>query len=251
MSELIQFGYDFEKYNHIDPPTRQNMELWDKTKPGGRLWQLLKPVVTFDPTIWKNPAVALLAQYNFPFEYSRKIDGTNVRVHWDGERLTYAGKNDKNPEESGFKGIEDYMRANFLEEAFEEKFGREISVSLYGEFMGPKVQLNELKLDEMELVLFDVKINRTWLLTKDMAEIASYFKLRTAFDFMGEDKSTEKVATEGNPNVGNLNTLIQSCSAGDFRDWEGIVAKPVGGFLDRIGRRIIIKIKNHDYFESA
>ena len=39
------------------------------------------------------PEIEMLA--NLPWEWTEKIDGTNIRIGWDGEDVAYGGRTDK------------------------------------------------------------------------------------------------------------------------------------------------------------
>lgn len=171
--------------------------------------------------------------------YKRKLDGENQRVMWNGEQAVWNGKSDKYvcPAE-----WEDYMNETFIEEIFEEKFGRERTVYLFGERMGKKVQTNELNLDHTEFILFDVVVNGIFLGQDAINEIAHAFGIHSCFDFMqGSDMMY----------ADTLERLIERCADGEFKDWEGIVATPQVELCDSRGSRIVTKIKTCDYYVEA
>jgi RNA ligase. len=91
---------------------------------------------------------------------TEKIDGTNVRIYWDGHSITVAGRTDK----SQFnKGLKTYLDTLFLstemEYVFEQMFGNK-EVYLFGEGYGAKIQADgELYSPTPKLIIFDIKID--------------------------------------------------------------------------------------------
>lgn len=229
MGQTKQGAFDMT-YHHIDAPTKQDEEYGKATKK----WRLLLPNDGGDE-IYRSPLVGYLS--TSLWSYSRKVDGENIRVQWDGEQALWNGKSNAFQCSANFT---EYMNSTFLEEIFEEKFGREKVVTIFGEKMGPKTQGNELGLEKDELVIFDVNINGTWLCSYDVKEIAKYFNARTVYDFM--DGPATYTAT--------LIDLIEMCADGKFEGWEGIVAHPLVEMRDQAGHRVIVKIKNRDYLRN-
>lgn len=228
MSKTKQGAFE-TTYHHIDAPTVQDDE-WGKEH---KQRKLVVPKEGQDEA-YRSPLLAYLA--NVDWVYSRKIDGANLRVQWDGEEALWNGKSDK-----FVCGAEltEYMNNTFLEEIFEEKFGRDRRVLLFGEHMGPKVQGNELVLKKDEFILYDVNIDGTWLSSFDVIEVARYFNVRNIFSFMPHGMLAD-----------TLNNLIKRVADGEFKDWEGIVARPAVEMRDQKGQRVIVKIKNKDYLRS-
>lgn len=228
MSKTMQGAFDMT-YHHIDAPTVQDDEYGKEFKKR----KLAIPAIGEDEA-YRSSLLAYLAES--PWTYTRKVDGANLRVQWNGEQALWNGKSDK------FQcgaDLTDYMNNTFLEEIFEEKFGRDKAVTLFGEHMGPKVQGNELGLEKDEFVLYDVNINGTWLSKEDVVNIAEYFGIRTVYNFMPNSVDTVRPRP--------LRELIVDCAGGAFSDWEGIIATPLVEMRDQAGRRVIVKIKNRDY----
>lgn len=230
MGQTKQGAFDMT-YHHIDAPTVQDDEY-------GRQFHKRKLMIPDKTTqSWASYRSTLLAYLsNAAWTYTRKIDGENIRIQWDGEQALWNGKSNAFQCSAEFT---DYMNRTFLEEIFEEKFGRDKVVTIFGEKMGPKTQGNELGLEKDELVLYDVNINGTWLSKDDVQSVANYFGVRTVLDFMPQ------VLTGC-----TLQELIKLCSEGQFQDWEGIVATPAVECRDQGGHRVIVKIKNRDYLRD-
>ena len=140
--------------------------------------------------------------------------------------------------------VADILQKNHIEVAFialHGSPGEDGTIVLYGEGTGYKIQKGckyfggEKK---VEFILFDIKIGRWWLRSKDVREIGNKLSLFSAPYVM----------------TGDLDTLIQVVSKGlksKFGDFyaEGLVAIPYLELFDRAGRRIITKIKHKDFFK--
>lgn len=218
-------------YHHIEAPTVQDEEY-------GRQFKKRRLIVPekHQYEAYRSPLLAYLAES--PWAYSRKVDGENIRIQWDGEQALWNGKSNAFQCSAEFT---EYMNNTFLEEIFEEKFGRDKVVTLFGEKMGPKTQGNELGLEKDKVILYDVNINGTWLSGEDVVEIARYFNTDTVFDYMERHSFGPEL---------NLREMITACANGEFKDWEGIVATPLIEMQDKAGHRVIVKIKNKDYLRD-
>ena len=73
------------------------------------------------------------------WQWTEKIDGTNIRVHWDGHKVEFAGRTDKAQIPAHLlTRLEELFGGNENEERFEQMFvARE--VFLFGEGYGPKI----------------------------------------------------------------------------------------------------------------
>ena len=229
----------FEKtYHHIDAPTYQDDEYGREHK--RRI--LINPPRKFGTglaleEIYRTQELAYIR--NSTWSIKRKLDGENIRIYWDGEQALWNGKSNKFQCSAEFQ---DYMNSTFIEEIFEEKFGREKEVYIYGEKMGPKTQGNELGLDKDEVIIFDVEINGTFLGEEGIRDVAGYFGTRSVYDFMDLGPSTDI-----NLMSTSLEAIIDDVATNEFGDWEGVVCSPTVNIKDHNGKRIIVKIKNKDY----
>lgn len=224
-------------YHHIDAPTHQDDE-WGREHKQRRLIipTTLPEDCEYTEQVWREPIVGYLS--NNLWHYKRKLDGENMRVQWDGEQALWNGKSDKFV--CGAQ-LTEYMNVTFLEEIFEERFGRDKKVILFGEHMGEGVQGNELGLKGHHFVLYDVNINSIWLKPKDIVEVAVYFGIKTCYDYGHSPEMSEM----------NLCAIIKQVADGVFSGWEGVVATPVVECRGQKGERVICKIKNRDYYRES
>ena len=183
---------------------------------------------------FRNEAVEFLA--NNAWVFTEKIDGTNIRIHWDGHKVEFAGRTDRaqipNP-------LMDYLNNTFgsieVEELFEQKFG-ESDVILFGEGYGPKIQNGGAYRDDVSFILFDVQIGDTWLKRESVEDIAKAFGIDVVpIIFIGNlQQAVDYVKTKPKSTIGTANM-------------EGLVGRPVVEMRDRMGKRVIVKIKVCDF----
>lgn len=188
---------------------------------------------------WTSPE--LEATMNVPWEFTEKVDGTNVRVIWDGHNVTFAGRTDN---AQFHPDLYEYLTEHFggedRETLFEQKFG-ETPVVIYGEGFGPKIQSGGKYSDSIKLAVFDVVIGGMYLLRENVEDIAAYFGVPTA-PLISIHPGLSDRLMDG---ISLIKDGFYS-SYGEFPA-EGIVGKTKAGLLDRRGNRIIVKIKHRDF----
>lgn len=169
---------------------------------------------------------------------TEKIDGTNIRIMWDGENVTFGGKTDR---AELHKDLVARLEKLFLpkKNLFAEKFG-EKQVCFYGEGYGAGIQKGGKYKEQKDFIMFDVKIENVWLNRGDVVGIAHLFEV----DFVPE------------VHTGTLAEMIAIVEEGlksTFGDFiaEGIICKPVVEMQTRFGERIITKIKDRDFRNEA
>lgn len=183
---------------------------------------------------FRNDAVKYLA--NNDWYFTEKIDGTNIRIHWDGHKVEFAGRTDRaqipNPLMEHLTNIFGSLEA---EEMFEQKFG-ETDVILFGEGYGPGIQNGGAYRDNVSFILFDVLIGDTWLRRNSVEDIAIAFGIDIVpIIFVGDiKKAVDFVKTKPKSTIGTANM-------------EGVVGRPVVEMKDRMGKRVIVKIKVCDF----
>lgn len=202
-----------------------------------------------------NNKTLLEGQFSRPeFEYladmkwvwTEKVDGTNVRVLWDGEKIQFKGRTEN---AQIFTGLYDALNVLFNVDKMLKLFGGKeqdltastlggaTNVCLYGEGYGAKIQKGGGNYREDQgFALFDIRIGDWWLQRKDVEDIATKLGLE-AVPIIGK---------------GNLRSMVEAARAGFASKWgsfdaEGIVARPSVELLDRGGHRIITKIKYKDF----
>ena len=183
---------------------------------------------------YRNETVKFLK--DMTWQFTEKIDGTNIRIMWDGHRVTYGGHNERSsiPAHLMNKLIEMFGNEE-TEQLFEQIFG-EKEVILFGEGYGIKIQKGGLYRSDVSFILFDVMINGNYQ-SREMVECAAkQFNLEIVpIIFEGTlDEGVAYVKTKPMSTIGNA-------------PMEGLVARPKVELNDRCGNRVIVKIKVRDF----
>ena len=124
---------------------------------------------------------------------------------------------------------------NVNEEMFEQKFG-DMEVLLIGEGYGAKIQNGGAYREDNDFILFDVCINGNYQDRESVKDIANYFGIDVVPTIMtGKlQEGIDYAKTKPKSKIGNA-------------DSEGLVARPIHELKDRVGNRIIVKIKVRDF----
>ncbi len=186
-----------------------------------------------------------VGEYRLPeFEYlkdniwifTEKIDGTNIRVMYQGGNiLKFGGRTD------------DAQMPVFLLRKLEELFTLEKmqlvfpdvdEVCLYGEGFGAKIQKGggNYNPNGVDFILFDIKIGEWWLRRADVEDIAQTLGIKVV-----------PIITEGT--IAIATDMARSGYLSTFGNFlaEGIVLRPKVDLVARNGQRIIAKIKHKDF----
>ena len=167
---------------------------------------------------------------------TEKIDGTNIRVIWDGQHVTFRGRTDRAILNDRILKM---LQEKFDDDNLKETFG-ETPVILFGEAYGERIQKGHNYIPNgVDFILFDIKIGHWWL------------------DDDGINENADKLGIDVVPIIaaGTIYDLIDIVKHGfkstiahnhDY-DAEGLVCKPDIPLFDRAGRRIITKIKTRDF----
>lgn len=176
------------------------------------------------------------------WQFTEKVDGTNIRVHWDGYRVSFAGRTDKSQiPKHLLERLEELFGGEVNEEMFEQTFG-EKEVTLYGEGYGQKIQTNGY-IDGVDFILFDVFVGDLPLARENVESVAEALGIAVI-----------PIIFEGNLQDGidyvkqHNKTRISGGFYGAYM--EGLVARPKVEVRDCLGNRVIVKIKYNDFKES-
>jgi len=183
---------------------------------------------------YRNEAVEFLA--NNKWAFTEKIDGTNIRIYWDGHKITFGGRTERAQIPSHLVNkLSDMFLNNETEELFEQKFG-EREVILFGEGYGIKIQNGGAYRSDVGFILFDVMIGDNYQSRESVEDIAKCFNLEIAPIIMYGtiQEAVDFVKTKPNSTIGTAKM-------------EGLVGRPVVEMRDRCGNRLIVKIKVCDF----
>lgn len=186
----------------------------------------------------------LMGQWTMPeFEYLRnlewifeeKVDGTNIRIGYDGEKVEIGGRT-KDAQTPTF--LTNKLHEMFPVSKFKKAFPDCNNVLLFGEGYGAKIQKGggDYIRDGVSFILFDVKIGDWWLKLEDKRDVATKLGI-------------EVVPVVG---TGSLHKAIQMCEEGfpsvlRLSPPEGLILRPQVDLWNRKGERIISKLKLKDF----
>jgi hypothetical protein len=169
-----------------------------------------------------------------PWDFTEKVDGTNIRVIVEGGDIRFGGKTDNAQLPAK---LVSRLQERFLvnKERVLEQFPD--GAVLYGEGYGAGIQKGGgLYRQDQDFVLFDVRIGRWWLNRGAVRDVAGGLDVLVA-------------PALGSGTLSALHKLV-GCGVkswwGDF-DAEGIVARPQVELFTRAGHRIITKLKCKDF----
>ena len=170
------------------------------------------------------------------WDFTEKIDGTNIRVVWDGHTVSFYGRTDNAQIPNHLlERLNNLFTTNEAEEIFEQKFGENF-VMLFGEGYGAKIQNGGSYRSDVDFILFDVMVGDIYLERQNVEDIAKAFGLDVVpIIFSGKlSEAVAYVKSKPNSTIGNAKM-------------EGIVGRPRIELKDRLGNRIIVKIKVCDF----
>lgn len=189
---------------------------------------------------YRNPTVEFLK--DAVWQFTEKVDGTNIRVHWDGHKVSFGGRTDKAQiPKHLLTRLEELFGGEVNEEIFEQVFG-EKEVTLYGEGYGHKIQTNGY-IEGVDFILFDVSVGYIPLTREAVEGIAETFNVGVVpIIFEGTLQDGIDYVKQHNK------TRISGGFFGAYM--EGLVARPKVEVRDRLGNRVIVKIKYNDFKED-
>ena len=170
------------------------------------------------------------------WRWTEKVDGTNIRVIWDGYRVSFKGRTDKAEiPKHLLERLQTLFGGTANEEIFEQAFGKK-EVILYGEGYGEKIQKHGNLYGEVDFILFDIKVDGLWLYFSSVEDIAKMLGLKSV-PCVGVGTLEEAVK------------YISSHPASRLRNYEmeGIVCRPIVPMYTRYGEPIRVKVKCCDF----
>ena len=166
------------------------------------------------------------------------VHNCNISIVWDGHKVTFNGRTERASIPAHLMNrLIEMFGGDTNEEMFEQKFG-EMPVILYGEGYGAKIQNGGAYRPDVSFILFDVYLpsQEIWLTRDSVEDIAKAFgidvvpiiltgTLQEAIDYV----KTKPVSTIGTAPM------------------EGLVCRPAVELCDRMGKRVIVKVKVKDF----
>lgn len=187
---------------------------------------------------FRNPTIAYLK--NNMWAFTEKIDGTNIRIHWDGHNVEFGGRTDRTqiPGHLLSKLNEMFMTTE-AEELFEQTWGDK-DVILFGEGYGPKIQNGGEYRSDVSFILFDVLVGDNYQEREWVEKTAQMFNIDVV-----------PIVLTGTIQDGIDYVMKHPRSTMGTAMMEGVVGRPMIELRDRRGGRVIVKIKWEDFKHFA
>jgi hypothetical protein len=183
---------------------------------------------------WAIPELEYLKDNDWVF--TEKVDGTNIRIYWDGKEVTFGGRTDNAQIPNGIiNRLNDLFYSTPAKVRLRDVFP-DGGVVLFGEGYGAKIQSGGKYKDFQDFVLFDVLVSDMWLERHNVEDVATKLAL-------------DVVPVVGHGTLGQAIQLVQDGLKSEWGDFEaeGIVARPTVELRSRRGDRIVTKIKAVDF----
>ena len=185
---------------------------------------------------YRNETVQYLK--NAIWEFTEKIDGTNISIVWDGHKIEFHGRTERAQIPAHLVNkLNELFGGEANEEMFEQLFG-DTPMILYGEGYGYKIQNGGAYRDDVSFILFDVyqPTKDIWLKREAVESIAKQLDIEVVpMIIRGTiDDAVRLVKTKPMSTIGTA-------------PMEGVVGRPIIELKDRLGKRVIVKVKVRDF----
>ena len=188
--------------------------------------------------VFRDETVSFLA--DCVWEWTEKIDGTNIRVLWDGHKVDFGGRTDKAQIPASLVNkLNEYFGGETNAQIFEQLFG-EKEVLLFGEGYGAKIQSGGDYTDgiSVDFIMFDLQIGANYQPRESIESCAQTFGVKVV-PIVGQGNLAQAVEY--------VKSHPKSMLGQKTHDMEGIVCRPIVELNDRAHNRIIVKIKYNDF----
>lgn len=189
--------------------------------------------------VYRNETVKYLAN-NF-WEWTEKVDGTNIRVHWDGHKVEFGGRTDKAQIPAQLiNKLNEYFGGETNAQIFEQKFG-DRDVIIFGEGYGAKINGGGTYIEDgksVDFIMFDLKIGNNYQPRESVEECATTFGIKTVPIVGRGDLDAAVKFIKEHP---------MSMLGPRTHEMEGIVCRPMIELNDRSHNRVVVKIKWEDF----
>lgn len=179
---------------------------------------------------WARPEFDYLQ--NNLWEWTEKVDGTNIRLEWDGTTIQIGGRteNAQLPAPLVARIQERFPTPEIFATVFDGP------ATIFCEGYGPKIQSGECYRSDQDIIVFDVRVGKWWLNRSGVTDVA-------------EKLGLDVVPVVGYGTLQEMIMRVRDGLASIFGNFfaEGIVARTSEGLLTRSGERIMAKIKRRDF----
>jgi len=172
------------------------------------------------------------------WDWTEKIDGTNIRVEWNPEVGVMLGGRTERAQIPAV--LVERLETMFAPDKMRDRYP-ETAMCLYGEGYGARIQKgggNYIP-DGVSFILFDIQCGGLWLERPDVLDIAASLQVETVpVVGMGSLQGAIDQARDGFPSLyGNAQA-------------EGLVMRPHVQLFNRRGQRVMCKVKHKDFKEE-
>ena len=188
--------------------------------------------------VYRNETVRFLKDNCW--EWTEKVDGTNIRVFWDGHKVSFGGRTDNAQIPAVLiNKLNEYFGGDANEELFEQTFG-ERQVMICGEGYGAKINGGGTYMEDgksVDFIMFDLMIGDNYQSRESVEKCAATFGVKTV-PIVGRGDLESAVDFVRNHPMSQVGP--------GTHEMEGIVCRPMVEMNDRCHNRIIVKIKWND-----
>ncbi len=183
---------------------------------------------------FKDPTVKYLMWSEWIF--TEKVDGTNMRIVWNGENVTIKGRNEKSQVPDSLVDFMSYYESNEFVRKLQSWFGP-TPATIYGEGYGAKIQKGggDYIPDDVSFIAFDVLLGqRYWMSYSEVYDLTTSLNILMV-PVNGICVLVNKVAEMKNNEI--QVSQLRSTPA------EGLVGQPRAQLLNASGKLIRVKLK--------
>lgn len=184
-----------------------------------------------DPNQLKNRTYSIIKSWQF----TEKIDGTNIRCIWNDGKLNFGGRTDNAQIHADLiRHLYEIVSPEKLKEVFPSG-----NAVIYGEGYGAGIQSGGLYSGSKKFIVFDVLVDGKWWLNwESTCDVAKKLGLDVVplFGEMTLEEATEivKQGFQSRLNDGKMKA-------------EGLVGRTLEPLFDKKGSRLIVKLKTKDF----
>lgn len=190
------------------------------------------------PGVFRDETVEFLATNRWV--WTEKVDGTNIRVHWDGYQVSFGGRTDRASIPAPLVNkLNEYFGGEKNAQIFEQQFGDK-EVILFGEGYGKGIQKvgADYIRDGVDFILFDLLIGDNYQTRESVEKCAEAFGVKVV-PIVGYGNLYDAVRFVSDHPTSTMGVC----------EMEGIVCRPFVELRSRGGSRVIVKIKYNDVKE--
>lgn len=184
-----------------------------------------------DPSKLKNATYSLIKSWQF----TEKIDGTNIRCVWKDGVLSFGGKTDNAQIHADLiKHLYESVSAAKMAEIFPDT-----NAVIYGEGYGAGIQKGGNYSPTKKFIVFDVLVgDKWWLSWENTCDVARKLNLDTV-PFIGDMTLEDATAM--------VKAGFPSLLGEGIARAEGVVGRTAETLFDKKGHRLIVKLKTKDF----